>query len=305
MIAILGLVSLGAAAAQGFTRSDARFAERHAFKTASNERVIRTWYHYTVSKVGNKYAVRTFFPETGALTSYYTYFDPALEILDGPYAIYSDDGQASTRGSYARSHLTGEWATASGDQVLEQGTYDAGLRVGVWTQYYPTGQTKSSFTFDGGEELGAYALYDTMGVVLDTGNSMFGERYTSLPATEFEQRRGRSIIDQFPCFGDCDPHLSTADRTDASGLAVSQYIRQNLRYPEEVRQYGVNGRVNVSILIDKTGHVAKVNVVNGLCESIAAECRRLLSSMPRWTPGTKNGQPADVTLLIPFSFSSS
>ena len=291
--------------AQDFSRHDDRFRESHTYEAADNERVMRTWYNYVVSKRGTKYIVRTFFPETGRLVSYHTYFDPKLTILDGPYALYSDDGDAVTEGAYERGTLVGPWSTSSDGQALEAGVYDDGLRVDEWRQHYPNGQLKSLFTYVGGEELGPYALYDTAGVVLDTGNSMFGERYTTLPPAEFEERRGRAVIDEFPCFGACEDTGTRAEQTAASGLAVSQYIRANLVYPEEVRQYGVTGRVNASVTIDKTGKVIGVDVVNGLCAPIAAEVRRLLSEMPDWRPGRKNGQPADVSVLIPFSFSPS
>lgn len=291
------------AAAQDFTRHDERFGESHTYEAASDERVLRTWYNYVVSKKGRKYVVRTFFPETGALVSYRTYFDPKLTILDGPYALYSDDGAAATEGTYERNTLVGAWQTSSNGQPLEAGVYDDGLRVDEWRQHYPNGQLKSLFTYVGGEELGTYALYDTAGVVLDTGNSMFGERYTALAPAEFEERRGRAVIDEFPCFGTCDPNVSRAEQTVASGEAVSAYIRDNLKYPEEVRPYAVSGRVNASVTIDATGRVAHVDVVNGLCAPIAAEVERLLSEMPDWRPGTKNGQPAEVSVLIPFSFS--
>ena len=290
-------------AAQDFSRHDARFGESHTYEAASDERVLRTWYNYVVSKKGKKYVVRTFFPETGALVSYRTYFDPKLTILDGPYALYSDDGAAVTEGTYARNTLVGPWKTSSEGQALEAGVYDDGLRVDEWRQHYRNGQLKSLFTYVGGEELGPYALYDTVGVVLDTGNSMFGERYTSMPPAEFEERRGRAVIDEFPCFGTCDPNLTRAEQTQASGAAVSAYIREHLTYPEEVRPYGVAGRVNASVTIDATGKVVGVDVVNGLCAPIAEEVRRLLGGMPAWRPGTKNGKPAEVSVLIPFSFS--
>ena len=300
---ICALAAFASVAAQDFSRHDARFGESHTYEAADDERVMRTWYNYVVSKKGTKYVVRTFFPETGALVSYHTYFDAGLTVLDGPYALYSDDGAAATQGTYARGTLVGPWSTSADGQPLEAGVYDDGLRVDEWRQHYPNGQLKSCFTYVGGEELGPYALYDTAGVVLDTGNSMFGERYTSLPPAEFEERRGRAVIDEFPCFGACDAGGSLSEQTAASGQAVSNYIREHLRYPEEVRPYGVAGRVNASVTIDRTGKVVGVEVVNGLCAPIAAEVRRLLLAMPDWRPGTKNGEPADVSVLIPFSFS--
>ncbi len=290
------------AVGQRFHQSDTRFAEAHTYEAEPGERVLKTWYHYVVSRQGMSYVVRTFFPETGALTGYYTYQDRGLKVLDGPFAIYSDDGRAEVKGYYKEGVLDGSYQTTSNEQILITGTYDYGLRVGEWIENYPNGQLKSSFAFEGGEELGPYVMYDTTGVVVDKGNSILGERYTELPPAEFEARRGRAIVDEFPCFGTCDPNLPISERARLSGLAASQYILDNIEYPAVVREYGISGRVNASILIDAQGRVANVHIVNGLCEPLAQECRRILEQMPAWRPGLVNGQPAEVKVLVPFAF---
>lgn len=287
---------------QQYARTDVKFLNAHTYEAAKGELVLKTWYNYVVSRKGLKYIVRTFFPETGAMTSYYTYQDRDLKILDGPFGVYSDDGIGTTEGTFKDNVLHGPWKTQTGDQVLAEGNYDMGLRIGEWKENYTNGQLKSLFTFDGGEELGPYVRYDTIGVVLDKGNSILGERYTSLPPAEFEARRGRDIIDEFPCFGECDPNISVGERTRLSGLAVSRYIQDSMRSPEIVAQYGIQGRVNASVTIDEKGKVAEINIVNGLCQPIADECRRLIESMPVWRPGIKNGKPAKVQVLIPFAF---
>ena len=288
--------------AQRYYRTDVKFADVHQYEAAPGERVLKTWYHYVVSRVGMKYVVRTFFPETGALTGYYSYQDRGLKVLDGPFEMYSDDGRAVVTGSYTQGELSGPWQQSTAAQPIVTGSYDAGLRVGEWKEYYPSGKLKTLFTYDGGEELGPYAMYDTLGVVLDKGNSILGERYTEMPAAEFEARRGRAIVDEFPCFGTCDESLSYSERAAASGLAASEYIREHLEYPEVIRQYGISGRVNASVLIDERGQVADIEIVNGLCQPLADECRRILQGMPAWRPGTKAGKPAAVRVLVPFAF---
>ena len=290
--------------AQQYRYSDPGFGDKHHYRAAPGERVLKTWYHYVVSRVGLKYVLRTFYPETGALTGYYTYSDQGLKILDGPFEMYSDDGMASTKGTYVQNQLHGPWKMEALGHVLMEGHYAQGLKDGEWVERFADGRLKSRFTYVGDEELGPYVMYDTLGVMLDTGNSILGERYTQLPPSEFEARRGRRIIDQFPCFGECDPNLSLEERTTQSGLAVSEYIRTHARYPEEVKAWHVSGRVNASIRIDRQGKVAEVKIVNGLCEPIAGEARRVLSTMPAWQPGTKQGQATDVWVLVPFDFAA-
>lgn len=299
IVAVFGSTSLKA---QSYSQTDIKFANKFTYEAQPGERVLKTWYHYVVSRQGLKYVVRTFFPETGALTGYWTYQDRNLTILDGPFAMYSDDGVAITKGSYRNSRMQGPWSTSSAGQELVVGAYDTGLRIGEWKEFYLNGKEKSVFTFDAGEELGPYVMYDTLGVVIDKGNSILGERYTDLPPSEFESRIGRAIVDEFPCFGTCDPSLSISERAKVSGLEVSEYIKKNLQYPDAVRKFGIKGRVNASVLIDAEGNVADVQIVNGLCQPIADECKRLINEMPAWRPAIKGNKTTAVRVLVPFAF---
>lgn len=298
----LALFNLNSSYGQRYIWSDSKYVGKFKYPRNKGERTLKTWYHYVVSQNKGRYIVRTFFPETGVLTSYKTYVDRKLSKLEGPFMLISDDQRATITGTYKNGFLHGHWESVSDSITLEVGNYDHGLKVGKWNTYYTNGNLKSFFTYDGGEELGEYAIYDTTGTIIDKGNSILNERYSSLPPAEYEAKKGRHIIDEYPCFGECNPNLSISQRAEQSRIAVSQYLQQKLVYPDSLRALNIYGRVNASVLIDKNGLIKDIRIVNGLCEPIAQVCRQTIMSMPKWTPGRINGKKADVRVLVPFGF---
>ena len=74
--------------------------------------------------------------------------------------------------------------------------------------------------------------------------------------------------------------------------ALVDWINSNRRYPEECMKEGIEGRVIVKFKVEKDGSVSDVKVVKGVHPLLDAEAVRLTESMPRWTPGKYEGEPA-------------
>lgn len=84
--------------------------------------------------------------------------------------------------------------------------------------------------------------------------------------------------------------------------AMMQYIAKNLKYPAEAQKAGVQGRITVQMIIDKEGKVTEPKVVNSAHPLLEAEAIRLISSMPKWKPGTQKGKPVNVKFSVPIMF---
>ena len=84
--------------------------------------------------------------------------------------------------------------------------------------------------------------------------------------------------------------------------AMLQYIADNLKYPESALQIGMQGRVIVKILVDKTGVVKSCTVLRGIEESCDREARRVCLGMPKFTPASHQGSPVSVEITIPVQF---
>ncbi|MCM1066441.1 MAG: M56 family metallopeptidase [Muribaculaceae bacterium] len=80
------------------------------------------------------------------------------------------------------------------------------------------------------------------------------------------------------------------------------YISQNIRYPEDAVKGDLQGRVAVAFTITKDGSIAAAKIVKSVAPSLDAEALRVVNSMPRWTPASKDGKPVDCTYTLPVSF---
>jgi len=82
-----------------------------------------------------------------------------------------------------------------------------------------------------------------------------------------------------------------------------EFIRLNLRYPNEARRLGLEGTVVVTFVVDKTGQISDIKVIKDVGGGTAEEAIRVIRSMKPWQPGRQNGQPASVRFTLPLRFS--
>lgn len=68
------------------------------------------------------------------------------------------------------------------------------------------------------------------------------------------------------------------------------FIRKNVRYPEETLKKGIGGNVKVEFFVNKKGKVIKVSVVEGIDEILNNEAIRVVSSSPGWIAAELNGK---------------
>lgn len=82
-----------------------------------------------------------------------------------------------------------------------------------------------------------------------------------------------------------------------------KYLSQNISYPEEAMKAGEQGQVSVMFKVEPDGSISEVSVVKGISPSLDKEAVRVVSTMPRWTPGkNKKGEPIAVEYHLPVMF---
>ncbi|MBE6285428.1 MAG: TonB family protein [Bacteroidales bacterium] len=85
--------------------------------------------------------------------------------------------------------------------------------------------------------------------------------------------------------------------------AMYKYLADNIKYPDEAKAAGKQGRVMVQFVVRKDGSISDVSVVkSGGDASLDKEAVRAVSSMPKWNPGTQGGKPVNVQYTIPVQF---
>lgn len=84
--------------------------------------------------------------------------------------------------------------------------------------------------------------------------------------------------------------------------AFSEWVNSHLKYPEDAKAAGEQGRVTLQFTIGADGVVSNVKILRGVSESLDAEALRVVSSSPDWGPGKVNGKPVPVTFTFPVVF---
>jgi len=80
------------------------------------------------------------------------------------------------------------------------------------------------------------------------------------------------------------------------------FMMKNLKYPEQAKKNGVQGKVFVTFIIDTDGSLSNVKVMRGIGAGCDEEAVRVIKLMPKWTPGLEKGKPVKVQFVLPIKF---
>lgn len=89
---------------------------------------------------------------------------------------------------------------------------------------------------------------------------------------------------------------------DGGMPGLMKYLSANIRYPEAAHKAGTQGRVTVQFVVGKDGSIGNVGILRGVDPALDAEAIRVISSMPKWKPGTQKGEPVNVKYTVPVMF---
>ena len=177
--------------------------------------------------------------------------------------IYSTAGHVSV--------VNGGTFTFNGEELIEHTMFAAGIdRINHNTQF--------SIAFDGDDEFQATNLWSDDGaVVTEMYRRMDAERAILMSTpSEYEDP-------QFPGGRD----------------ALNQFLSENLVRPAVPN---LQGRVAVAFIVGRDGSISDISVVQSLSPAHDQEVIRVIQAMPRWRPGTHNGEPVRVRFTLPVTF---
>ena len=83
--------------------------------------------------------------------------------------------------------------------------------------------------------------------------------------------------------------------------AWQRFLRNNLRFPDEAAEIGVEGFVYVQFIVDVEGNVSDVVAVSGPKE-LQAEAIRVIKKSGKWTPAIQNGHKVKSYKKQPLGF---
>jgi periplasmic protein TonB len=81
-----------------------------------------------------------------------------------------------------------------------------------------------------------------------------------------------------------------------------KYLQDNIKYPDEAKELGVQGKVFVTFVVEVDGSITDVRVLRGIGAGCDEEAIRVVRNMPRWIPGKQRGVPVRVQFNLPIKF---
>lgn len=113
-------------------------------------------------------------------------------------------------------------------------------------------------------------------------------------------------LDAKPRFGGCNDIKDLAKLKSCSDKKMSEFISKNLRYPEDAKAKGIQGKTLVSFIIERNGSLSDIKAVSNHGGGLEEEAVRVIELMNTqkqwWVPGEKNGKRQRVRLQLPINF---
>ena len=83
---------------------------------------------------------------------------------------------------------------------------------------------------------------------------------------------------------------------------LMEFIGNNVVYPKEAINAGIEGKVFVEFYIEKDGTVCDAKVLRGIGYGCDEEALRVIGLMPKWFPGKVRGHSVRVRYTLPINF---
>ncbi|HBH23744.1 MAG TPA: hypothetical protein DDY13_10015 [Cytophagales bacterium] len=79
-------------------------------------------------------------------------------------------------------------------------------------------------------------------------------------------------------------------------------LTSKLKYPEEAKNNGIEGKVFVEFIVEKDGSLTYANVKKGIGYGCDEAALNAFEGLKKWNPGLKDGKPVRVRMILPISF---
>lgn len=84
--------------------------------------------------------------------------------------------------------------------------------------------------------------------------------------------------------------------------ALMNFLASNLNYPSKAISNNTHGQVVVSFVINEEGNITSPKIIKGLGDGCDEEALRVISKLPKWSPGYQNKKAVKVIYNLPITF---
>lgn len=120
-----------------------------------------------------------------------------------------------------------------------------------------------------------------------------------------EKRSGSAdeeVVEYESKYEDMFIHYESQPEFPGGVQALMEYVEANIRYPQEAKERGKQGRVIVQFVVEEDGTLTGEQVLKPVDPQLDAEAIRIARSMPKWKPGAIRGKPTRMRFSFPVTF---
>lgn len=250
-------------------------------------------------------------------------------FIDTVKTFFTASNKIRSREYYADGQKNGSFTTYfENGAIKDKGTYREGLATGRLTSWYETGAMQSELNIEHGQieiinywdEFNVQLVKDGSGYcfcylyageLLKEGKVVKGTldstwRYLSGDTVKFivEFNKGKVLKVTKPSRNAevKDNGQSTAAEFPEGTSALTKFLERNIRYPEQAKRMGIEGRVYTKFMVETDGSITEITIMKGINDDLNNEAIRIIKSMPLWQPATREGIPVRSQALLPITF---
>jgi|GEM_PF-5492210 len=259
-------------------------------------------YYAKIWPEGNGWHRQDYYASNDQLQMDGHYLDADFTMQHGAFTFYYEDGKTQQMASFDHNLKIGQdavWFENGKSQQLSH--YKNGSLVDSNMAWYANGQLSTIAVLDGnGTGTGEEFLDD--GIKIGGGAYIRGKRQGVWTFNDSKQALTQIIEynqDSAVLIKNYDEKgvETKADRNSdrlaefPGGLeGYKQYLVQNVRYPEQSQKKGVHGVAVLEMVVDKTGKVTAVTLLNAPDAATGAEALRVLQHSPHWIPAIQHNR---------------
>lgn len=207
------------------------------------------------------------------------------------FQIYENE-QTIKNGNYICVHSKG--------QLLLLGTYTEGLKDGVWKKFDIQGNPVEYGEYQKGHKTGLWEFFDWK------GNLSMTYDFTKSKIVFFDSLQNSGLSKSYEALIDGVYEKVELDHSPIFIGGSSRMLRLGivpLRYPRTARRMGIEGVVEVSVVVTKNGEFKVENVLTNFGAGLEDEVLRVFSEIPNeWIPAKYQGEPVDTKFITKTTF---
>ena len=112
------------------------------------------------------------------------------------------------------------------------------------------------------------------------------------------------IVEQMPVYphNECLAITSQKKRSSCGQTAFSNFVNNNINYPNNAIKNKTEGLVVVQFVIGSNGKIKDPKILKEIGDGCGAEVIRVIKNSTPWIPGVQNGEAVNVQFNLPVRF---